>query len=70
MSPDLDDTRTVREILRDRDGAEDDDVDDLMEEFRTLLDEGVDAESALGEVFGLEPDYLLRDAEIMRIWVE
>ena len=54
---------TVREIIKRRDGCDDDVVDGM---FEALVDEvafGADPEDALADEFGLEPDYIM-DEEV------
>lgn len=54
---------TVRTIIKQRDGVDDDAVDALFEYLAETLQEGVAPDDALAEVFGLEPDYLF-DTEV------
>jgi hypothetical protein len=56
---------TVREIIKRRDSATDQDVDDLFEGFADEVRMGEDPEDAIAEWFGLEPDYLW-DEEVQR----
>lgn len=58
-------TGTIRDIIKQRDECEDEIVDDLFCEAQDLLDEGVDPEEVLMDVFGLEPDYFW-DIEFQR----
>jgi hypothetical protein len=52
---------TVRQIVCRRDGISNEDFDDLLAEFADNLSD--DPEEDIGQVFGLEPDYLF-DPEI------
>ena len=58
--------KSVRDTILDRDHLQQNEIDDLFDEFEDEIDDGADAEEALLEVFGLEPDYLF-DSEIQSI---
>ncbi len=61
-------TRSIKEILMDRDGMSAEDAEDLIEDAKEQLLEYIDAgdfegaENICEEYFGLEPDYI---SEIM-----
>lgn len=55
---------TVRGIIRMRDGCDNEDFDDMLDEFEDCVADGTDPEEAMAEVFGLEPDYIMEDREI------
>ena len=49
---------SIRSIMKRRDGMEDSDIDELIEQFREDVEGGMDPEELMVEYFGLEPDYL------------
>jgi len=57
--------RTIKEILMDRDGMDEIEADDLIEEAKEALQEYLadgdmeSAENICEEFFGLEPDYVM-----------
>ena len=55
---------TIRSILRTRDQASEDDIDDLFTVATDDIADGHEPEDVLSDAFGLEPDYLF-DAEFM-----
>lgn len=62
----MEDLRSIKEILMDRDGMAEDEAQDLIDdaqgEIIDLLDNDgslCDAEQVIADYFGLEPDYLL-----------
>ena len=54
---------TVREIVKRRDGCDDDVVDGMLEALINEVAFGADPEDALADEFGLEPDYI-EDKEV------
>lgn len=52
---------SIREIMKRRDGVDDDSINVMFDEVSDGIGEGVDPEDALAETFGLEPDYLFDD---------
>ena len=58
----------VRTIMKRRDNLTDAEVDDLFEEFASLLEDNLNPEDAIAEVFGLEPDYVTDDEVRAAIW--
>lgn len=49
---------TIRQTIRQRDNASEGEIDDMFDEARMMIQDGEDPEQVIGEVFGLEPDYL------------
>lgn len=49
---------TIRAIIKRRDNATDDDIDDMFAEVSCLREDGFGPEEIMEEVFGLEPDYV------------
>lgn len=49
---------TILHILQTRDGLDASKAQDLIEEAREAVAEGMDPEEACEEFFGLEPDYV------------
>lgn len=52
---------TIRQTIRQRDNASEGEIDDMFYEARMLIQDGEDPEQVIGEIFGLEPDYLFDD---------
>jgi len=54
--------KSLKEVLMERDGMSEDEVDDLIseahEDLMQRLDDGEDVSDLCEEYFGLEPDYL------------
>lgn len=49
---------SIRQTIHQRDNASNEEIDDMFEEARMLIQDGEDPEDVLLEVFGLEPDYI------------
>ena len=49
---------TIKQILMRRDGMSAKDAQDLIDEAKQAVVEGMDPEEACEEFFGLEPDYI------------
>lgn len=49
---------TIKQILMRRDGMTAEDAQDLIDEAKQAVAEGMDPEEACEEFFGLEPDYI------------
>lgn len=49
---------SIKETIMRRDGLTADEAQDLLDEAIKAVDNGMDAEDACLEFFGLEPDYL------------
>lgn len=49
---------TIRQVLRRRDGEDDDTISEMLAEARARLAAGEDPDVVLSEEFGLEPDYI------------
>lgn len=58
------DPKSVREMVKARDGLSDEELDDMFAEFEDGLEFGEDPEELVQEIFGLEPDYIF-DRELM-----
>lgn len=52
---------SIREVMKARDGLDDEEVDEMMEWAREMMEEGMEPEEVLEELFGLEPDYVFDD---------
>ena len=50
--------KSVREIVKARDGIGEAEVDDMVEKYRHGCDDGEDPEELIQDIFGLEPDYI------------
>ena len=48
----------IREVLKERDGLSDGEIEEMIEEARLRVINGEDPEDVVYEVFGLEPDYI------------
>ena len=49
---------SIKETIMRRDGLTDAEAQDLLDEAIQAVEDGMDAEEACFEFFGLEPDYL------------
>jgi hypothetical protein len=49
---------SIKETIMRRDGLTADEAQDLLDEAIQAVEDGMDAEDACAEFFGLEPDYL------------
>jgi hypothetical protein len=67
--------KTIRQTILERDygnnspsnGANNQEIDYMFQEFADLTQEGETAQDALADVFGLEPDYLF-DGELQQYY--
>lgn len=49
---------SIKETIMRRDGLSADEAQDLLNEAIQAVEDGMDAEDACAEFFGLEPDYI------------
>ena len=49
---------SIKQTIMRRDGLTDAEAQDLLDEAIQAVEDGMDAEDACGEFFGLEPDYI------------
>ena len=49
---------TLRKVIKDRDGIDDAEFDDLVEEAADALEAGEDPDDILNDVFSIEPDFV------------
>jgi hypothetical protein len=49
---------SIKETIMRRDGLSADEAQDLLNEAIQAVEDGMDAEDACAEFFGLEPDYM------------
>ena len=49
---------TLRKVIKDRDGIDDAEFDDLVEEAADALEAGEDPDDVLRDVFCIEPDFV------------